>query len=98
ADLVLGHTYEKPLWAHACMESPNIIVDIRKDSAKVVVGHQFPHRAALEIEKVTGIDALKVEIASRRMGGGFGRRGEIDYLREGAVLGHKLGKPVKITW
>ena len=98
ADLVIDQTYEKPLWAHACMEPPNIIVDIRKDSAKVVVGHQFPHRAAVEIEKVTGIDALNVEIASKRMGGGFGRRGEIDYLLEGALLGHKLGKPVKITW
>lgn len=98
ADVVLDHLYEKPLWAHACMEPMNIVVDIRKDSAKVVVGHQWPHRAATEIEKVTGIDALKVEIASKRMGGGFGRRGEIDYLLEGAMLGHKLRKPVKITW
>lgn len=98
ADLVLDHTYEKPLWAHACMEPLNITVDIRNDSAKVIVGHQFPHRAAVEIERVTGIDALKVEVAARRMGGGFGRRGEFDYLREAAVLGHKLKKPVKITW
>lgn len=98
ADLVLDHTYEKPLWAHACMEPLNIIVDIREDSARVIVGHQFPHRAAEEIQRVTGIDALKVEVAARRMGGAFGRRGEVDYLREAAVLGHKLKQPVKVTW
>jgi len=98
ADLVLDHTYEKPLWAHACMEPLNCIMDIRDDSATVVVGHQWPHRAAVEIESVTGIDALKVEIRSKRMGGGFGRRGEGDYLREAAVLAHKAKQPVKVTW
>lgn len=97
-DLVLDQTYEKPLWAHAFMEPLSVIMDIKRDSAKVVVGHQFPHRAALEIERVTGIDALKVEIASKRMGGGFGRRAEQDFLREAAMLGRKLGQPVKITW
>ncbi len=98
ADVVLDRTYEKPLWAHAFMEPLSVIVDIGRDSAKVIVGHQFPHRAAVEIERVTGIDALKVQIIAKRMGGGFGRRAENDFLREAAVLGHKLGKPVKITW
>lgn len=98
ADLVLDRTYEKPLWAHACMEPLNCIVDIREDSATVVVGHQWPHRAATEVERITGIDALKVEVISKRMGGGFGRRGEVDYLREAVMLGHKIRRPVKVTW
>lgn len=98
ADLVLDHTYEKPLFAHMCMEPLNCIVDLQRDRAKVVVGHQWPHRAALEVERIAGIDALKVEVASKRMGGGFGRRGEVDYLREAVMLAHKVKQPVKVTW
>src|SRR5690606_15998923 len=31
-------------------------------------------------------------------GGGFGRRGEVDYLREAVMLAHKVKQPVKVTW
>jgi isoquinoline 1-oxidoreductase beta subunit len=98
ADMVLEHAYEHPLLVHACMEPLNCIVDIRADSATVVVGHQWPHSAATEVERVTGIDALKVQVIGRRMGGGFGRRGEIDNVREAVALAHKLKRPVKVTW
>ncbi|HZD54027.1 MAG TPA: molybdopterin cofactor-binding domain-containing protein, partial [Woeseiaceae bacterium] len=98
ADLVLDHTWEKPLFFHACMEPPSCVVDIRDDSATVVVGHQVPHLAALEVERATGIDALKVDVVARRMGGGFGRKGEIDFLREAIALAVKARQPVKVTW
>lgn len=96
--ITLSEIYETPLFAHACMEPFSCIVDIRKSDATVVIGHQFPHMVAEEVEKMTGIDALKVEVISKRMGGGFGRRFEMDFLREGIQLSKKLGYPVKITW
>lgn len=98
ADIVLDQIYEKPLLAHACMEPLNCIVDIRKSDSTVIVGHQWPHAAAAEIERITGIDATNVEIKSKRMGGGFGRRGSSDFLREAIMLAHKAKRPVKITW
>lgn len=98
ADLVLDHTYEKPLFAHACMEPLSCIADVRADGATVVTGHQTPHRAALEVERIAGIDALDVKVIGKRMGGGFGRRGEVDYLREAITLSHRVKRPVKVTW
>jgi isoquinoline 1-oxidoreductase beta subunit len=98
ADLVLDHTYEKPLFAHACMEPYNCIADIRSDGATIVTGHQVPHWVAREVESVTGLDALKVKVISKRMGGGFGRRAELDYLREAVTLSHRIKRPVKVTW
>lgn len=98
ADIVLDQIYEKPLLAHACMEPLNCIVDIRASDATVIVGHQWPHAAAAEVERITGIDAARVEVRSKRMGGGFGRRGAIDNLREAIMLGHKAKLPLKVTW
>lgn len=98
ADLVLDHTYEKPLFAHACMEPHNCIADVRRDGATIIVGHQVPHTVAREVELIAGLDALKVKVISKRMGGGFGRRGELDFIREAVTLSHRIKAPVKVTW
>ncbi|HEY0682938.1 MAG TPA: molybdopterin cofactor-binding domain-containing protein [Steroidobacter sp.] len=98
ADLVLDHSYEKPLFAHACMEPFNCIADIRGDGATIITGHQVPHWVAREVELISGIDALKVKVICKRMGGGFGRRGELDYVREAVTLSHRTKRPVKVTW
>lgn len=94
----LDHTYETPLFAHACMEPLNCIADIREHDATIVVGHQFPIDVALEVERFTGIDALNVEIINKRMGGGFGRRYKQDFIREAVLLSKNVKQPVKITW
>lgn len=98
ADLVLDHTYEKPLFAHACMEPHNCIADVRSDGATVIAGHQLPHIVAREVERIAGIDALKVKVIGKRMGGGFGRRSELDFIREAVTLSHRIKRPVKVTW
>lgn len=94
----LDHIYSTPLFAHACMEPFNCIADIRDGEATVVVGHQFPHDVAEAVEHLTGIDALNVEVISKRMGGGFGRRFEKDFLYEAIELSKQIKHPVKITW
>jgi isoquinoline 1-oxidoreductase beta subunit len=72
-DMLLITLTKPPLFAYVCMEPFNCIADIREQDATVVVGHQFPHMVAEEVEKVTGVDALSVEVINKRMGGGFGR-------------------------
>ena len=98
AKYIADEVYTTPLFAHACMEPFNCIADIRENDATVVVGHQFPHDVAEAVEKLTGIDALKVEVVSKRMGGGFGRRFEKDFLYEAIALSQQIKHPVKITW
>jgi isoquinoline 1-oxidoreductase beta subunit len=98
ADIVLDATYEKPLFAHACMEPLSCIADVRADGATVITGHQNPHVAAVEVERIAGLDALKVKVISKRMGGGFGRRGDADFVREAVTLSHRVKRPVKVTW
>lgn len=94
----LDETYEMPLFAHACMEPFNCIADIRENDATILTGHQFPNIVAEEVEKLTGIDALSVNMILKRMGGGFGRRYESDFVREAIWLSKTLKHPVKVTW
>jgi isoquinoline 1-oxidoreductase beta subunit len=98
ADIVLDATYEKPLFAHACLEPLSCIADVRADGATVIAGHQNPQVAAVEVERIAGIDALKVKVIGKRMGGGFGRRGDADFVREAVTLSYRLKRPVKVTW
>jgi isoquinoline 1-oxidoreductase beta subunit len=98
ADELLDATYEQPLFAHACMEPFNCIADVRADSADVVVGNQFPRGVARTVEEMTGLDGLRVRVHSRRMGGGFGRRAEMDFVHEAVFLSQKAKAPVKVTW
>ncbi len=98
SEKVLDQIYELPLLAHACMEPFNCIADIREHDATVIVGHQFPDIVASEVERFTDIDGLKVEVINKRMGGGFGRRYERDFVREAVFLSKQLKRPVKVTW
>jgi isoquinoline 1-oxidoreductase beta subunit len=98
AEQTLTETYETPLFVHACMEPHNCIADIREHDATVITGHQFPHTIAEEVERFTGIDALKVEIINMRLGGGFGRRYQRDFALEAILISKRLKQPVKVTW
>lgn len=98
AQTVLDQVYECPLVAHACMEPFNCIADIRERDATVIVGTQFPLTVAQQVQTLTGIDAMNVRVVGKRMGGGFGRRAEMDYVREAIALSHKVKRPVKVTW
>jgi isoquinoline 1-oxidoreductase beta subunit len=98
AEVVLDCVYEQPLFAHACMEPMDCLADVGDDAVTVVVGTQFPSSVAADAEKITGIDALKVKVIPKRMGGGFGRRAESDFVWEALQLSKKLHRPVKVTW
>lgn len=90
--------YSTPFFHHACMEPFNCIADIRSDSATIVVGHQSPEYVATTVAEVTGLNGLKVEVQSHRMGGGFGRRWSKDFVAEAAIISQKIKSPVKVTW
>ncbi|MBT1064079.1 molybdopterin-dependent oxidoreductase [Bowmanella sp. Y26] len=94
----LDATYETPLFAHACMEPFNCIADVSSDKATIVVGHQFPDKVANDVAAMTGLSPLAINIVSHRMGGGFGRRWESDFVLEAVYLSQQIKQPVKVTW
>jgi isoquinoline 1-oxidoreductase beta subunit len=95
---VLDECYQVPLLAHACMEPFNAIVHIKNEKAKIITGHQFPTRVANAVAQYANIDPLDVEVVGTRMGGGFGRRYNNDFVIEATLLAKEIDKPVKLVW
>lgn len=94
----LEAVYEQPLLAHATMEPMNCTVHVRKDGADVWVGTQVPGRARTAVAKVTGLPANRITVHNHLLGGGFGRRLEVDYVVQAAQIAREVDAPVKLIW
>jgi isoquinoline 1-oxidoreductase subunit beta len=90
--------YEVPFLAHACMEPMNCTADVRADRCDVWVptqGQTASHEAAVA---ASGLPAKAVNIHTTYLGGGFGRRGEADFVTDAVETSKAAGKPVKVIW
>jgi len=90
--------YELPFLAHATMEPMNCTVDLRADGCDLWVGTQVPALAQGAAARIGGLPVEKVKVHNFYLGGGFGRRLEVDNVVQ-AVAFAKLHKgPLKIVW
>jgi isoquinoline 1-oxidoreductase beta subunit len=90
--------YELPFLAHATMEPMNCTVDLRADGCELWVGTQVPALAQGAAAKIAGLPVERVQVHNFYIGGGFGRRLEVDNVIQ-AVEFAKLAKgPLKIIW
>jgi isoquinoline 1-oxidoreductase beta subunit len=80
------------------MEPINCTVHVRPDGCDVWVGTQVISRAQAVAAKVTGLPPEKVAVHNHLLGGGFGRRLEVDYVAQAAAIGKQVAGPVKIVW
>jgi CO/xanthine dehydrogenase Mo-binding subunit len=90
--------YEQPFLAHATMEPLNCTVHVRPDACDVWVGTQVPTFAQNAAAKVTGMQKEKVRIHNHLLGGGFGRRLEVDYVALAVRVGMQVKEPVQVIW
>ena len=90
--------YQVPFLAHAAMEPMNCTVAVRKDSCEVWVGNQVIARAQATAAKTTGLPLEKVVVHNHLIGGGFGRRLEIDGVTRAVQIAMHVDGPVKVVW
>jgi isoquinoline 1-oxidoreductase beta subunit len=91
-------TYQVPFLAHAAMEPMNCTVHVRSDGCEVWVGSQVVARAQEAAAKVTGLPQDKVVVHNHLIGGGFGRRLEIDGVTRAVQIARQVDGPVKVVW
>jgi isoquinoline 1-oxidoreductase beta subunit len=91
-------TYQVPFLAHATMEPMNCTVHVRKDGCEVWVGNQALGRAQATAAKTTGLALDKVVVHNHLIGGGFGRRLEIDGVTRAVQIAMQVEGPVKVVW
>lgn len=96
-DAIEAH-YELPFLAHAPMEPINCTVHVRPDGCDVWVGTQVQARTQAIAAKVTGLSLEKITVHNQLLGGGFGRRLEVDGTEKALRIGQKVDGPVKVVY
>lgn len=95
---VVQATYELPLLAHATLEPQSCTADVRDDSANIHVNTQTQQVAQGTVAALLGLKPEQVFIHTTLLGGGFGRRLEVDFLTAAVEASKAVGKPVKVIW
>ena len=95
---VIEAEYFAPHLAHASMEPPVAVADVRGDKVTVWSATQNPVGVREEVAKALGLKKEDVVCHVTFLGGGFGRKSKPDFAVEAAVLSKKSGKPVKVVW
>ena len=90
--------YEVPFLAHATMEPVNCTVHVRPDGCDVWVGTQVPTFTQTAAAKLTGLPRDKVRVHNHLLGGGFGRRLEVDFVMRAVQIAQQVASPVKVVW
>lgn len=91
-------TYQLPFLAHAPLEPMNYTVEVRPDGCEIWGGTQVITLAQAQAAKVLGLRPEQVTIHNQLMGGGFGRRLEIDGAIKAVRIAAHVQGPVKIIW
>src|SRR5262249_21057881 len=91
-------TYELPFLAHATMEPMNCTVHVRKDGCEVWVGSQAVARVQAAAAKTAGLPLDKVVVHNHLIGGGFGRRLDVDGVIRAVQIAQQVEGPVKVVW
>ncbi len=90
--------YELPFLAHAAMEPMNCTVHVREDGCDVWVGNQVVSRAQATAAQVTGLPPEKVPVHNHLIGGGLGRRLDVDGITQAVAIAKQVDGPVKVVW
>ena len=90
--------FEVPYLAHATMEPMNCTAHVQADRCDVwapTQGQTVTQRAAAV---AAGLSPEQVFVHPTYMGGGFGRRGEADFVTDAVETAKAVGRPVKVVW
>jgi len=91
--------YNYPYQNHATMEPMNATALYTSDKCEVWCGTQNGEAAFAATLEASGLPAEKCEVHKLMLGGGFGRRGMTDYVRQAVTIAKQMpGTPVKLLW
>jgi len=93
--------YRAPWLAHSTLEPMNCTVQLAEDgrSATVWAPTQVPGLARRAAAQVLGLDSEAVTVHVTLLGGGFGRRLDVDFVAQAAAVARAVpGRPVRTLW
>ncbi len=91
--------YNYPYQNHAAMEPLNATALYTADRCEVWCGTQNGEAAFAAVLEASGLPADKCDVHKQILGGGFGRRGQTDYVRQAVAIARQMpGTPIKLLW
>ena len=91
--------YSYPHQNHACMEVMNATAKWTPERCEVWAPTQDGEGALAATSEAAGLPLDKCEMYKIHLGGGFGRRGMTDYIKQAVLIAKQMpGTPVKLLW
>jgi isoquinoline 1-oxidoreductase beta subunit len=92
--------YNYPFQYHATMEPMNVTVSWTADRCEGWGPTQNAETALASVIEASGLPAEKCDFyKTQNAGGGFGRRGRADFVRQGVLIAKEMpGTPIKMIW
>jgi len=88
---VIKANYTTPLMAHQPLEPMNMIADVKGDKCELTGPTQFQQGAQGTAAAVLGIKPENVSVRTTYLGGGFGRRIELDFISQAVQVSKAVG-------
>ena len=95
---VIQAEYITPLQAHAPLEPMNFTASFNNGKVLLVGPTQFQQGAQGAVAAALGVKPEDITLQTTFLGGGFGRRLELDFIVQAAQISRAVGKPVKLVW
>jgi isoquinoline 1-oxidoreductase beta subunit len=99
AQKIVEAEQEVPYLAHATMEPMNATALVKDGRCEVWAGNQAPTLAKWFAAKAARLPSESVTVHTPYLGGGFGRRVEVDVIVEAVAIAARMpGTPVQLIW
>lgn len=94
--------YETPMVAHHALEPMNCVAEVKDDKVEIWTSSQvnstITGNSENDLHKFIGFPSDNIKLHAKFIGGGFGRRLNIDYVIEAVNIAKQINKPVKLIW
>jgi isoquinoline 1-oxidoreductase subunit beta len=95
---VLEAEYVSPMQSHSPLEPMNFTAHVQGNKALLIGPTQFQQGAQGAVAGALGLKPEDITLKTTYLGGGFGRRLELDFIVQAAEISKAVGKPVKLLW
>ena len=95
---IISAQYFLPYLAHSTLEPVNCSADVSNGKCRIIGPIQFQQGGQAVAAAAAGVKPEDVTIETTFLGGGFGRKLELDFIRQAAEISKAAKMPVKMLW
>jgi isoquinoline 1-oxidoreductase subunit beta len=95
---VVRAEYVSQLLSHSPLEPMNFTASYANGKMLLIGPTQWQDGAQGTVAKAIGMKPEDVAVQTTFLGGGFGRRIDVDFIVQAAQISKAIGKPVKLVW